>query len=81
MGKIEDLNAEVAGLQSDIDTYQAAVASQDAAQEATIASLQALVDQPQPATNEQLEAVINAIKAARADVAGTVPPTEEPPVE
>lgn len=77
MGKIEDLNAEVAGLQSDIDTYQAAVKTQDEAQEATIASLQALVDQPQPATNEQLEAVIDAIKTARADVTNTLPPVVE----
>jgi uncharacterized coiled-coil protein SlyX len=78
MGKIDDLNAEVAGLQADIDTLQAAVAAQDSAQDATIASLQALVDQPEAATNEQIQAVIDAVVAARADVKGTLPPAEPP---
>ena len=85
--KLTELQNEITGLQGDIDRYQqqvadykAAVEAQDAAQEQTIADLQALVDAPDPASNEELEAVIESIKAARADVRESLP-TEEPPVE
>ena len=84
--KLDELNAEIEGLRGDIDKYQqqnadykAAVEAQDAAQEQTIRDLQALIDAPDPASNEELEMVIESIKAARADVQESLP--QDPPIE
>lgn len=64
MGLIEDVQAQVVSLQASIDAKQAAIAAAIAALEATIAA-------GSVATPEQLQGVLDGLKAAQADVEGT----------
>jgi outer membrane murein-binding lipoprotein Lpp len=69
MSKIDELSAEVAKLQVSVDATQEKVLIAVSGLKATIASLEALLNEG--ASAEQIQAVIDAVKVVSADVEST----------
>lgn len=76
MANIADLQAKVTELETTVNDEQAAISNALAAFEAEVARLQAIIDGS--VTEEQLQAVADAITAIIEDVKATVPGLPEP---
>ncbi len=74
----EDFQQLAADVQVTVDEVQAKFATKIAADEATIAQLQAVIDER--GTDAELQAIYDSLVASKDDLAATFP-TEEPPVE
>ncbi len=74
----EDFQKLAVDLQATVDAVQEKFATKIAADEATIAQLQAIIDAR--GTDAELQAIFDSLVASKDDLAATFP-TEEPPVD